>query len=365
MNIGILSMQKIHNYGSFLQAFSLKLQFEARGHEVYFVDILPGKQIVKIDQPSYACQLFNCLSKFDRYFLKRIENFFLAKKMESIHISDYETYLETGKILPKGQTFDLVVIGSDEVFNATAPSKWGFSQQLFGKVNNTKHAVTYAASCGHTTFESIRPYGIADEIRNAMQNLEYISVRDQNTADFVQKLLGKIPEQHVDPVLISSFDNFIPECTVRKPYMLVYAYGNRIQDKDEISAIKTYARNHGLEILCVGMQQRWCKHNIPATAFELLSYVKGATCIVTDTFHGAIFSIKYRKKFVCLVRDSNRNKLYGLLEQFELTERNVDNLQKFDSTMDAQINYEDLKRKMEEEQQKAYSYLDMITKVEG
>lgn len=45
MNIGILSMQRIPNYGSFLQAFSLKRQMEERGHEVYFIDILEGKKI--------------------------------------------------------------------------------------------------------------------------------------------------------------------------------------------------------------------------------------------------------------------------------------------------------------------------------
>ena len=49
MKVGIISMQKIHNYGSFLQALSLKLQMEARGHDVYFIDILPGRQIVELE----------------------------------------------------------------------------------------------------------------------------------------------------------------------------------------------------------------------------------------------------------------------------------------------------------------------------
>ena len=360
MNVGILSMQKICNYGSFLQALSLKLQFEARGHEVYFIDILPGEQIVSSEATVHA----GYLSKFDKYFFKRIENFFLARKMTKIHTHDYETYLQTGKTLPQGERFDLVVIGSDEVFNATEPSPWGFSPQLFGKVDRTKRVVTYAASCGHTTFEKARQCGITDTLQEAMQNLEQISVRDENTAEFVRKILGKEPALHVDPVLISSFGRFIPEPKVRKPYLLVYAYSNRIHDEKEIAAIKAYARSHKLDVVCVGMQQRWCKYNIPASGFELLSYVKGAACVVTDTFHGTVFSIKYNKKFVSLIRDSNRNKLGGLLRQFGLMARSVDDLSEFESTLDTPIDYEEINSKIENEQQKAYSYLDMITKAE-
>lgn len=360
MNVGILSMQKIHNYGSFLQAFSLKKQLEARGHDVYFIDILPGEQIVS----SPTIQGTSVLSKFDRYFLKRVENYLLSKKMAKIHVGDYQRYLETEKTLPSGQRFDLVIIGSDEVFNATAPSPWGFTAQLFGNVENTKRTVTYAASCGSTTLGSAKEYGIVDDLRGAMQKIESISVRDANTAAFVEGILGVSPETHVDPVLISSFDEHIPTLPERKPYLLVYAYANRIDDAGEIAAIKAYAKKNKLDILCVGMQQRWCAHNISASAFELLAYVKNAACVVTDTFHGTVFSIKYNKRFVSLIRDSNRNKLGGLLGQFGLLSRSVNEIDRFDEIMQAPIDYAVTNEKIKGEQQRAYSYLDKVTQAE-
>lgn len=360
MNVGILSMQKIHNYGSFLQALSLKKQLEERGHNVYFIDILPGKQIAS----NPAVQGGSILSKFDRYFFKRIENYLLGKKMAKIHIDDYQKYLETEKSLPSGQSFDLVIIGSDEVFNATAPSPWGFTTQLFGDVDNAKRVVTYAASCGSTTLESAEKYGITEELRGAMQRLEQISVRDANTADFVTGILGTMPERHVDPVFISSFDEHIPTLPERKPYLLVYAYANRIDDPREIAAIKAYAKKNNLDILCVGMQQRWCTHNISANAFELLAYVKNATCVVTDTFHGTVFSIKYNKKFVSLIRESNKNKLGGLLDQFSLLSRSVDALDRFEEIMDAPMNYSATNEKIKGEQQRSYDYLDGIVQAE-
>ena len=89
MDIGILSMQKIHNYGSFLQAFSLKKTLEKKGHNVFFIDILPGKVIV---ESNVKKDRVNYLSKFDKYFFKRIGNYFFGKKMSKIHICDYTKY---------------------------------------------------------------------------------------------------------------------------------------------------------------------------------------------------------------------------------------------------------------------------------
>ena len=117
MKIGILSMQMVPNYGSILQALALKTEMERRGHDVYFVDILPGRQVVTANAAA-----FDPKSKFDKYMLRRIENLLLERRMRRIFEKDRKTLLAIDKILPKGERFDLVIIGSDEVFNAATPS---------------------------------------------------------------------------------------------------------------------------------------------------------------------------------------------------------------------------------------------------
>jgi hypothetical protein len=209
--------------------------------------------------------------------------------------------------------------------------------------------------------EKAETLGIVQELRSTMKNLEYISVRDQNTSDFVESILDRKAEMNVDPVFISSFDRFIPTLKARRPYMLVYAYANRISDPREIATIQSYAKKNKLDIICVGMQQRWCSNNIAASAFELLSYVKNAQCIVTDTFHGTVFSIKYNKKFVSLIRDSNSEKLSWLLNQFGAMSRNVTDLDTFELVMDSDIDYDRINAVIDSEQKKAYKYLDKVT----
>lgn len=358
MKIGILSMQKILNYGSFLQALSLKIQLEKRGHEVYFIDIKPGRRIV-----TESSSRTSLLSKFDKYFLKRIENYFFTKKMDAIHKNDYVTFLETSKKIGENEKFDLVIIGSDEVFNATTPSNWGFSTQLFGEVDNAQKIVTYAASCGNTTYENAVQYKIADEIKKAMSNINMLSVRDKNTYMFVKSILGVEPYINVDPVFLTNFDTYVPKMDVGKPYLLVYAYNNRIKDPKEINSINSYARKNGLKVLSVGMHQRWCPHNIAANAFSLLRYVESAKCIVTDTFHGTVFSIKYNKNFAVLIRDSNSNKLGGLLEQFSLQNRIVETAEQLENVLNTRIDYKPINKLIAIEQRKASDYLDAACEV--
>lgn len=355
MKIGILSMQKILNYGSFLQAYSLKKQFENRGHNVYFIDIEKGKQIVEINT-----EPLNIAKKIDKYFFKRIENFLLFKKMSKIHIADYTEFLETDKKLAGTEEFDLVVIGSDEVFNCATPSPWGFSKQLFGDIKNAKNVVTYAASCGSTNKKDAEKLNVTSEIKTAMENLKVISVRDENTADFVRNITGKEPLRHLDPVYITNYDEKIPMIKTKKKYLLIYAYSNRITDPAEILAIKKYAKEKNLDIICVGMQQRWCKRNIPANAFTLLSYVKNAEAIITDTFHGTVFSIKYNKKFITIIRQSNSNKLGGLLNQFGLTNRAVENPDDLKNIMEEPIDYKAVNEYIENEQIRTKEYLDKV-----
>lgn len=350
-------MQKIHNYGSFLQAFSLKNEFERRGHEVYFIDILPGREIVKDETKR---DIIWHLKKIDLQIFKCLNNYVFSRKMDKVHIDDYNRYLEVKKKLPEKEMFDLAVIGSDEVFNATAPSSWGVTTQLFGDIRNAKKVVSYAASCGSTTYAKAASLEIIDEIKPALCSMEQISVRDRNTFDFVKAITGREPYIHVDPVFLANYDDYIPDIMRRKPYLLVYAYGNRIHEASEINAIFDYAESHGLEVISVGMQQKWCKHNIIADAWTLLAYIRNAESIVTDTFHGTVFSIKYHKPFVTLIRDSNRNKLLGLLEQFDLLSRTINNIEDLKQVLDSEIDFSASDLLISREICKANSYIDMV-----
>lgn len=353
MKIGILSMQEVKNYGSFLQAFSLKSNIEALGHQCEFMNIVPGEQL-----GDYK------ISKFHKIHLliERLWGWNFVKRFKYIY--QFQSRFSK-KFLPElgvkqGVTtehFDTIVIGSDEVFNCAQKTWFGFSKQLFGEGLNANKVITYAASFGATTVPKLEKLGIKDTVAKLLKNLNKISVRDANSMSVVEELTGAVPNKNVDPVLIYDYTKHMPSSVDLKDYMIVYTYPGRITDKNEIKAIRAYAKNKGLKLVSIGHYFPWCDMTIVPHPFEVLAYFKNATCVVTDTFHGSVFSIKFNKQFCTIVRGMNSNKLTHLLEQFGLSGRIANDVSKLPSIMDTPIDYEPVNSKIAEEKKRSIAYL--------
>jgi hypothetical protein len=324
--IGILSMQKVVNYGSFLQAFALlqtvkKIRPNA---EILFIDIKPGIHLYKNKKP--VKELSRFLKKLT---LKHIRSFVFFKKLKFIFNKYQHHYLGITDRTNWDVHFDSIIIGSDEVFNCLQNAHWGFAKNLLGEGLNSGNIITYAASCGHTTVSLAEAMNLSLEIEKALQNISAFSVRDKNTFDFVKRYSGKTALIHTDPVLLVDYDDYINMNNIPEyPYILIYAYQNRINSKEEISAIIDFAKRNSMEIINICGRQAWCKNNPCLTPFEVPAYFKRACYVVTDTFHGTVLSIKHNKNFVAFVRDNdpgspNGNKLRYLLSRFNLQDREI------------------------------------------
>ena len=165
INVGILSMQRIANYGSFLQAYGLKKILEELGCKVQFVDYHPGKTLMPVNEGS----------GFSRKIKKAVEAFgYKAPLREKIrfirykknYASNYYPYLGISEKMNYAPKVDLLVIGSDEVFNCVQNNtNVGFSPELFGKNNNAERLISYAASFGNTTIEKLEKYKVASIVK--------------------------------------------------------------------------------------------------------------------------------------------------------------------------------------------------------
>lgn len=353
MKIAILSMQEVKNYGSFLQAYSLKKNIESLGHSCDFINIIPGEQLgeYKISRFHKIRLLIERLFGWD--FTKRFKNIYTFQKRFS-----NEFHPELG--VKKGKNdnhYDVIVIGSDEVFNCSQTTWFGFSKQLFGEGLNADKIISYAGSFGATTIEKLTQLGIKDKVRDLLNNFSAISIRDANSYHTIKELTGKTPHKHLDPVLIYNYDKLIPSNVKYHDYMIVYTYPGRINDEKEIAAIKKYAQKNHLKLISIGHYFTWCDEVVVPHPFEVLAYFKNATCIVTDTFHGSVFSIKYNKNFCTIVRGMNNNKLSHLLEQFNLSSRIVNSPEKLDSILSTPINYSNVNEMIALETQRSIEYL--------
>lgn len=348
-----MSMQRIENYGSFLQAYSLRQMLEELGHEVVFVDYVIEPCIVTVPKSSAQPQRpfwYRAVRKL--YYLlldairtvdgeKKAEQRLEASRLRNCY-ADYVRQLGVTAERTENIPVDVLVIGSDEVFNCLQMNPAvGYSKQLFGEGVNAGKVITYAACAGFTTVEGLQEYGIFDEVSTMLrENFTHLSVRDKNTFELVESLTGRKPKIHLDPVLVADFSPQIVEKNDLTDYIVVYSYEERMSNRiEERDAIQSFAHERGLKTVSIGNYQTWTDFHIPAAPFELLGYMKNAEYVITDTFHGTVFSIILEKKFATLVRESNAQKLGSLLSQFGLVDRQVNQLSELEQIISSDIDY--------------------------
>ena len=357
MKVYILSMQQVNNYGSVLQAYSLKKMIESLGNEVRFLAIEKGTN----DALSMQCGKKDIDKKNDSWLeaqWNRVKGKILGRKLRQV-FSEFRNSTDLNSV-NGSEHFDTCVIGSDEVFNCLQKSKWGFSPQLFGKVEAVERVITYAASCGSTKADNLSD-DLREAVKSAMSNLSVVSVRDKNTADFVKKISGKKPVYNLDPVAVGNFDDELRNVTVNsklpEKYCIVYSYAERFDNQDEIRAISEYCKKHDLKIVAPFGRQKWIPTYETLTPFELLKAFQNAECIVTDTFHGTLFGAKFGKRMAVLIRESNRNKLEDLTQRLQIQGHVIKDASQLSIVLEKELDKKKISEILGEEREKSLKYL--------
>lgn len=364
--VGIMSMQRIANYGSFLQAYALKQLIEELGHKVEFVDYHIGTPVLNDNKEG---------TKLNRKLKKVIETFrykapFKHKiafiRYKQSYAKKYMPILGIDDNMNYNPKLDCLVIGSDEVFNCIQKnSNVGYSPELFGKDNKADRIITYAASFGNTTIEKLKKYGKAEEVATLLKKIDSISVRDKNSGKIVEVLTGQEVVYNLDPVLIYDYMSCcdeIPSISCLEKYLILYAYSGRITEEESVW-IKQYAKSKGLKVYAIGGIQSCADRFISCSPFEVLAYFKNAEEVITDTFHGSIFSIITQRKFATIIRKSvgdsygNEEKLSDLLKRLRLSNRMTTDISRVLEINDTNIEYGEITKLLNIYREEAKKYL--------
>lgn len=360
-------MQRIVNYGSFLQAYGLKMLLEKMGHEVEFVDYHIEKPLA-IGNHYKKHGLFIKVQKmleafrYDAPFNHRIQ-FVLYKKQFA------SKYLHILGITPQMNylpALDVLVIGSDEVFNCIqANPNVGYSPELFGKNQRAKKLLSYAASFGNTTVEKLKKFGKDTEIGSFLKKFDAVSVRDKNSGYIVSELTDRQPEYHLDPVLIYDYIGEcrrIPQIQTNERYLILYAYSGRISREKGVW-ISSYAKKKGLKIYAIGGVHRCADYFIDCSPFDVLAFFQHAEAVITDTFHGTIFSMITKRRFATMIQKSvdnsygNEEKICDLLDRTGLKNRVVKKMNDMEKILERTIDYTAVEKIINDERKKAVNYL--------
>jgi len=303
LRVGVLTFHRCINYGSYWQARCLVEGLRAMGHDAVLLDHVSAR----VNRREWRCALqpqlpIRSLHEDVAAHSSKTRQFFEA--FEKLPLSAAFPAENAGS----AEGFDVVVVGSDEVWNLRHPWYGGYSL-FYGEALKTNRLVSYAASFGNHPAS----HGLPDHWAGLLARFAALSVRDENSARIVRDSVGAEPELVLDPCLL--FPQFIDAHPERveagKPYAAVYGHGF---PRWFASAAREWAASVGLRLVSVGYRNDWAdKQRIAAGPFEFARLMAGSVAVVTNFFHGCVFALLNAKPFACVSSDYRANKLRDLM----------------------------------------------------
>ncbi len=299
MKIGVLTFHRCINYGSYWQARCLVEGLRAEGHDAELMD----HDAPSVRRAEWQCALQPSLpvptrcADLTRYaakarrFLKAFEGLPRSRRFALDRPEEAGTY-------------DVVVVGSDEVWNFRHP--WYGSRPIFfGERLNTRRLASYAASFGnHDAEDGIDPAWAAKLTR-----FDALSVRDENSRALLRSGLDREAELVLDPCLQFP-PRHVSGSGARAPYLAVY--GHSFPDWFA-AAVREWAERAGRKIVSIGYRNDWAdEHRIEAGPEEFSALIAHADSVATNFFHGCVFALHHRRPFVCAPSAYRFNKIRDL-----------------------------------------------------
>lgn len=305
MKLGIITPYDSANFGAYLQAYANMQYLRSIGHEVCFIKFRSDEQRKKAFYPQ-----------------KKSIKAQLRQKLRKRHAdANYEVMTEAltcFNIVEQKDTccegLDGVIIGSDEVWNVNVKT---FRNPIFYGIDKIP-SFAYAPSMGNADKGDFDSY---PELAEKLKKVHIIGVRDYNTQSIVGEICGEMPDIVCDPTCLLDVSEYpiSSQRIVKEKYMLVYAYSVPVELRKKI---KRYAKQRGLKLIAVCMDQSWCDQIIHCTPLEFCSLIHYAECVFTTTFHGTIFTLMQHKK--CAVYAVSK-KLRDLLLWTKMDAVKIDN----------------------------------------
>lgn len=366
--IEIITLHRIVNYGSVLQAYATQNVLENRGFDVEFIDYYPERMhmlgmLKRIKNKTNKLKNSMLLRNFARVIMlpSYIKRFYIFKKFikENIKVTKkmYKTYEELVDNYPNA---DYYCTGSDQVWNSGWNEKVDYTFFLEFLKNNEK-CFSYAASFGKSKLSE-------DEIditKRLLKKYNYISMREKSGVEILNNLGYNNAINVLDPTLLldaSKWSELASKKYEGKKYIFVY---NLNRNKNIDNYVKKLAKEKKLDIYYVSYafhefyKNGKMKCNVKVEDF--LSLLKNATYVVTDSFHATAFSINFNTQFMIVFPEKYSTRVRSILEITNLESRIVKNCEDI-SLADEKIDFTEANIILNSEREKANKYLDKVLK---
>lgn len=359
--VGMITIYQ-RNYGAFLQAYALQQLLKQCGYEPeiirydYFRDhCLMGISLSYIKKPIYFTKrLFAELFRYHNH-KKRIQVF--KNSISKYLVESKEYYSSYNKLEKNPPCYDIYLTGSDQVFNLNL-SPQARKARLLEFVKNGVRA-SYAASTGSNTIQS----DYLQEFLVNIRQFNVVSVRESGFRDLLENEYHIEAINHLDPTLVLCEQNWLqfakfPEELQGKQYLFYYRITYQKEAHDEAERL---SRQYALPIVVVNDNETFdnmirIDHIISPE--EWVGLIANSEYVITNSFHGAAFSIKLNKKVRIVLPEHGKDRIISLLEKCDLMKLTFSD---YIIPDDLTQLYQEARMLFENEQKKTIDYLSGLS----
>lgn len=330
--VGVITYWRTQdNYGQILQIYALQRYLEQEGFDPFLIRYSNqkdaqkssfGEKLVKALNPQKVWHHLTArvrsiraqmIDEPTRYFDQFKENYLKMSKI-------YYSYQELKQRAPEA---DLYIAGSDQI--------WGFMQKSFQNMQGLFNAYTlnfgsskalragYAVSIG-SPFIREEYYQI---LKERLREFSYLSVRERAFSRYLKEHKIAEPQCDPDPTLLlpaehyrKLYDQQVSSEMVQraeKPYLFVYIVAQN--SSKFMRAVQDFASKKNLQILyTTGQRARDSFSKIYPSIFEWLYLIDHAEYVFVNSYHGAIFSYLFKKKFLVKPRSGMNRGMNSRME---------------------------------------------------
>ena len=255
-------------------------------------------------------------------------------------------------------TYDAYMVGSDQTWGEARTRKNPI--YFLDCINPDYPKLSYAPSIGTTHISD----DYMQVLETKLSSFKSLSCREKTNCGLLSKKLHREVRYVLDPTLLLSAEewNKVAQKHMEiglkeKQYILCYILG----EKSYISEFaEKLSEEKGMPVYYIVTRPIYLKkkNHLFTTPYSFVSLIRDAAYVITDSFHGTIFSINFNTQFYSFTkREESENvdndRIIELLKTFGLEER----FQEGKYAFVKDINWNEANKRLSEEREHSMEYL--------
>lgn len=365
--IGIITMHRVINAGSALQAYALYHAVCKLGYYCEIIDYQYPNQYHQQSRPSIP---------FLKRFWPRLKYFILYRsRTQHTRFKDFQSqawvsspyYPTKDSIFENPPKYDLCITGSDQVWN---PRCMKGDPTFFCAFSPDTPRIAYASSFAQSGI----PKELQSHYKQHLSKFQAIGIRESSGAKLINDLIGKKVEVVCDPTLLLTASDYRPfikqaHTYTKKRYLLAYILDYAFNPYPTIQqVIKRISKEQGLEVIYLMANTinnyKIGKSITSAGPNEFLKLFSEASYIVTSSFHGVAFSLLFEKDFYTVTpnKEQEDGRIQTLLQSIGAQDRAIRQGEDVSVLKSSSIDYETIRPQIENFREQSYTFLKTAIK---